>query len=217
MLGSSEHTPAEPIYVTNLLPQLIDSNWVVDRMTVTSWTGTASGPQGNVFVMTTDKSYSEAYIYPKDELFPYLSVGHTYYLRWMSKKEHSTGIGMVSYDVYWPEMENGLVRNADQGQNSTAWKTFSYVLTLNQSQWPNNTVADGNYRFRFDCNNRKYAGTFRFADPLLVDLTDGYTNNGLFIPTKEQLDLKRIFMGVIMQSNGKGQSKIVKQYISYPF
>ena len=180
-------------YVTNLLPQFVQGNYTFGNMNVTSWTGSGGGPGGNIITMNPSKSYSECYIYTAEDFYPMLHVGHTYYLRWWSKTEGSY-YGQASYDVYWPIMENRLVKGAQNVTNN--WVRFSYVLTLNQSQWPNNTVVDGNYNFRFDVNNQKqYGGPYKHADFILIDLTADYTGQGYSIPSKTELDAKPYFYG----------------------
>jgi len=181
--------------VVNLLPQFTQDYWAIERLTISSWSGTDSYVSGNVIIVkTSNGSYSEGYLRPKSGYYPYLTVGHTYYLRW---KYYKTGqfTGSTTLESFWPEIQNPIVSSfyGDAG----SWQTASYVLTLQQSQWPNNTVTNGNYSFRFDVN---YSGsrigcTVRFADPLLIDLTECYTNKGLSIPSKSKLDGKTYFYG----------------------
>lgn len=184
----------EADYVTNLLPQFVQNYWDFTNLTVTSWSSTTggTGPTGNIISMNTLNSVAEGFISTKSDYYPMLHVGHTYYIRWWSKKEMSY-YGQVSYEVYWPEKPNPIVPN-NYGTSTTNWVRFSYVLTLNSSQWTS-TTTDGNYKLRFDVNNRKYAGPYRHADPLLIDLTADYTNQGYPIPSKSELDGKPYFYG----------------------
>ena len=200
-------------YVTNLLPQYTQDYWVFDRFnggnyaySPTNYSSESVKPSGNVVVLFTNPggNVSEAYIYPKPEYYPPLIKGHRYYLRWLSRKEqitNSSGQGGisnnegVSEDVYWPEMENAWIR----GLNNSSYNLFrfnSMIITPQSSQWPNNTVADGNYKIRFDCNNnKKYVKYWCTADFMLIDLTADYTNQGYSIPSKSELDAKSYFYG----------------------
>ena len=184
--------PPSVQYVTNLLPEFVQSYWDVTNMNVTNWTSTSgSGPSGNIIVMTTT-AVNEGYITPKEAYYPPLKIGHTYYIRWWSKKEMNY-YGQVSYEVFWPEKPNPIVADT-YGTSTQSWVRFSYVVTLNQSQWTT-TTTDGNYKLRFDVNNRKYTGTYRHADCMLIDLTEDYTNQGFTVPTKSELDGKSYFYG----------------------
>lgn len=197
--------------VTNLLPQFVQNYWTFDRLRlvnpsypVSNYSGESVKPEGNIMVVISNPSYPECYFYPNQDLWPYLSVGHTYYIRWFSRKEAVMEGGTndgVSEDLYWPEMENALIR----GLNSSNYMYFrknSTIMTLNQSQWPNNTVANGNYKIRFDCNNqRKTIRHLVYADFMLVDLTETYTNRGLSVPTLQTLTAKPYFYGTISLDN----------------
>ena len=198
MMGIGEVEPPTPpvgTYVTNLVPQFVQDYWDITNMNVTNWSSTTgSGPQGNIIVMTTT-AVNEGYISPKVAYYPILHIGHTYYIRWWSKKEMNY-YGQVSYEVFWPEMPNPIVSDT-YGTSTQNWVRFSYVLTLQQSQWPSQTVTDGNYKIRFDVNNRKYTGTYRHADCMLIDLTADYTNQGRSVPSKSELDGKSYFYGKV--------------------
>lgn len=198
-------------YVTNLLPQYTIDNWDLTRFnggnynySPSNYSGESVKPQGNIMVVFPDGTYSECYTTPKPAYYPYLAVGHTYYLRWYSRKElitNSTGgngssnNSGVSEDVYWPEMEYALIRGLNESSYNL-WRKNTAVFTLQQSQWPNNTVTDGYYKIRFDLNNnRKYVKYWCTADYMLIDLTACYTNQGYSVPSKSQLDAKPYFYG----------------------
>ena len=199
------------MYVNNLLPQYTTTYWDFTNFnggnynySPSSYAGESVRPSGNVVVLFTNAAYSEAFITPKAAYYPMLRIGHTYYLRWYSRKELITnGSGQngssnnagVSEDVYWPEMEYALIRGLNDSSYNL-WRKNCAVFTLQQSQWPNNVVTDGNYKIRFDCNNnKKYVKYWCTADFMLIDLTEDYTNQGFSIPSKSELDAKPYFYG----------------------
>lgn len=196
--------------VVNQLPQYVQANWTFDRFnggnynySPTNYSGESVRPTGNVVVLFT-QDVGEAYIYPKSEYFPMLILGHTYYIRWMSRKEQitnaaGTNTGQqntgVSEDLYWPEMENAIIRGLNNS-HYTSWRLNGLTFTAQQSQWPNNTVTNGNYKIRFDCNNNhKYVKYWCTADFMLIDLTACYTNNGYTVPSLSELNAKPYFYG----------------------
>lgn len=194
--------------VTNLLPEFVAQNWVFDRQTlvnasfaVSNYGNESTKPEGNIMVLYPSGNYSECYASPVQSLWPYLTVGHTYYLRWLSRKERTESGNQntngITEDVYWPEAENAILR----GLNSSHYTLFrknSYTFTLQQSQWPNLTVQDGPQKIRFDCNNqRKYVHYFCLADFMLIDLTATYTERGLELPTLSDLTGRPYFFGTI--------------------
>lgn len=200
-------TYKKPNTVVNLLPKFVQANWVFDRMTISNptydpsnYSGESVRPEGNVVILRTSTQYSECYTYPVASLYPMLKVGHTYYLRWLSRKEQAIGSSNnngISEDVYWPEMENALYRTLNSS-HYTRFRKNSYTFTLQQSQWPNNTVQDGQHKIRFDINNQKKdIKHFCLADFMLIDLTETYTDRGLSIPSNSTLTAKPYFYGEI--------------------
>ena len=205
-------------YVHNLLPQYIADYWnfkdfaenngnIIGNLSYdpSHYSGESVHPSGNVIVLFTDGAKGEGKISPKPEYFPQLIIGHTYYIRWMSRKEQITnGAGTlitydnsgVSEDVYWPEMENALIRGINNGSYGY-WRKNSYMITPTAAQWPGQSVISGsNYKIRFDCNNNlKYVKFWCTADFMLIDLTADYTNQGYPIPSQAQLDAKPYFFG----------------------
>ncbi|MBR4648456.1 MAG: hypothetical protein IKI48_01765 [Prevotella sp.] len=194
--------------VKNLLPEFTSSNWEFDRQelindnySASHYAGESIIPEGNIMVLYPSGSYSECYSSPIESKWPRLTVGHTYYLRWLSRKERTEsgdqGTANIDEDVYWPEVPNPIL----QGVNSSHYTRFrknSYIFTLQQSQWPDTTVVDGPQKIRFDCNNRrKYVHYFVLADFMLIDLTATYAERGLEIPTLSDLTSRPYFSGRI--------------------
>lgn len=194
--------------VTNLLPEFVSRNWEFTRQTlvnpsypVSNYASESTKPEGNIMVVYPNGNYPECYTSPVESLWPTLTVGHTYYLRWMSRKERTESGNQntngITEDVYWPEAENAILR----GLNSSHYTLFrknSYIFTLQQSQWPNLTVQDGPQKIRFDCNNqRKYVHYFVLADFMLIDLTETYTARGLELPSLSDLTGRPYFFGTI--------------------
>lgn len=198
----------ESIQVVNLLPAFTSDKWVFTRQTlvnanyaVSNYSGESTKPEGNIMVVYPSGNYSECYSSPIESLYPRLTVGHTYYLRWLSRKEKTeSGNGNTSgitEDVYWPEAENAIIRGINTS-HYTLFRKNSYVFTLKQSQWPNLVVQDGPQKIRFDINNqRKYVRYFVLADFMLIDLTETYTQHGLEIPSLSDLTGKPYFSGTI--------------------
>ena len=201
----------ETVYVTNLLPQYTYDNWDFTNFNggnyaypASAYSGESVRPSGNVVVLFTNGNYGEAYIAPKQAYYPPLILGHQYYIRWMSRKELITNAAGgtitqdnsgVSEDVYWPEMEIALVRGINNS-NYHYWRLNSFLFTATSSQWPSQSVTNGNYKIRFDCNNnRKYVKYWCTADFMMIDLTADYTNNGLTVPTLSELNAKSYFYG----------------------
>ena len=194
--------------ITNLLPEFVRSNWeferqelINDNYSVSHFDGEAIKPEGNIMVLYPNGSYSECYTSPVQSMWPVLTVGHTYYIRWLSRKEKTESGNYrndgITEDVYWPLYENGILK----GLNSSHYLLFrknSPIFPLQQSQWPNITVQDGPQKIRFDCNNqRKYVHYFLLADFMLIDLTATYTERGLELPTLSDLTGRPYFFGTI--------------------
>lgn len=196
----------DDIRVVNLLPEFVADKWVFTQQTlvnanysVSNYSGESTKPEGNIMVVYPSGNYVECYTSPIESLWPPLTVGHTYYLRWLSRKEWTeTGNGSTSgitEDVYWPEVEDAILRGLNSS-HYTRFRNNSHIFTLQQSQWPNLEVQDGRQKIRFDCNNqRKYVRYFVLADFMLIDLTKTYTDNGLVIPTLTDLTSKPYFFG----------------------
>lgn len=199
-------------YVINLLPQFVYDNWDFQRMELINasydrshYTGEQIIPDGNIIVMFPNGNYSETYVYPASNFYPYLNVGHTYYIRYMVRKEYianankkviDTNNNGIGFDIYWPVMENGLVRDFNKSNNGL-WFKYTNIITLTSSQWTQ-PVSDGAYPIRLDCNNqRKYIKWCCFADFMLINLTKCYTQKGLQIPTLNELNSKPYFYGYI--------------------
>lgn len=200
----------EAIMVENMLPEFVQANWVLDNglqtvnpsYPVSNYASESVKPTGNVMVMLTPTSVSECYLYPVQSSWPYLTIGHSYYFRWLCRKESVVERGSganpnyISEDLYWPEMENAIVRSVNNSYNSL-WKFQGFIKKLEQSQWPSTTVQNSNYKIRFDCNNQKCKiKHICYADFMLIDLTKTYTNNGLPVPSVNELNAKRYFHGV---------------------
>lgn len=203
------HKAKETIRVTNLLPAFTADKWIFTQQTlangnypVSNYKSESVKPEGNIMVLYPSGAYPECYSSPVQALWPTLTVGHTYYLRWLSRKEKTeSGNGNTSgitEDVYWPEAENAIIRGINSS-HYTQFRKNSYLFTLQQSQWPNVNVQDGPQKIRFDCNNqRKYVRYFVLADFMLIDLTETYTMHGLEIPSLNDLTAKPYFSGAVV-------------------
>lgn len=196
--------------VTNLLPVLATdgSGWAFNHINYcqpnygpSHYSGEATRPTGNTFVIETAQGTPEGFIYSANAIS--YTNGHQYYVRWMSRKEYNItyqggsfwnnqnaqqyGVRLLTQDVFWPEDANYQWVNTLQGSGTLLWETNSFVFTHR---------ATGSGQIRFDINNQGWVmHHYCFADAMLIDLTADYINQGFSIPTKAQLDSKPYFYG----------------------
>lgn len=194
-------------YVTNLLPELATdgSGWAFDRVNYAStnyapshYSTETNRPTGNTFVIETSQAQNEGFVKSANAIS--YTNGHQYYLRWMSRKEanitHNGTLWNVytngpytafTQDVYWPIDEAHRWVSIYGGSGTVLWETNSLVFTQ---------TATGSSHIRFDINNATWVmHHYCFADAMLIDLTECYTNQGYAVPSKAQLDAKPYFFG----------------------
>lgn len=222
MLSLTMRVEAQVQYVHNLLPELDvnGQNWTVSRHILKNYNydnshypNEALIPSGNTWVIETASVYfsqsqnqtvtcNEGFIYTANGHHPQLTVGHTYYISWLSRTETEQGKS-ITQEVFWPERAWHVIPVSNTQyvtSNTVLWKKNSYVFTLSQSIWIEDPqlgpVVDGLHKIRFDINNGgNNIRHFCFADPILIDLTADYTNQGRPIPNKATLDGKAYFFG----------------------
>lgn len=199
--------------VVNMLPEFVPENWVFDRITLVNghydksyYPGQSNVPDGNIMVVYPSGAYPETYMYPIESLYPYLIVGDTYYIRFHARKENvsTTGSGNwssnnlnVNYEYFFPELANSWANNINNG-STTSWYKYSTKYTPTSSQWPGQTVTNGKYKWRFDCNNnRKYVRYLCLGDFMFINLSECYTRQGYSIPSTSILNSKPYFFGSI--------------------
>ena len=203
--------------VTNLLPELASdyTGWTIEHSGSSPYLnsnyptqyGESFYPSGTYcYVLTASTDHAECFIKSANNIS--YTTGHQYYVRWMSRKEkwsndggsnwHNVNMNCFSQDVYWPAHENSRWVNS-LASTCVIWEQNSTVFTHNgQGADPNTNT--GSAKIRFDLNNG-FGGTnflfhyFCFADAMLIDLTECYTNQGYSIPSKAELDSKPYFFG----------------------
>ena len=191
-------------YVTNLLPELATdgSGWAFEHINYcqpnygpSHYSTEATRPTGNTFVIETGLNQLEGFIKSANAIS--YTNGHQYYVRWMSRKEYNItypglswnnqSVKLLTQDVFWPIDANYQWVNGLQGSGTVLWEKNSLVFTHR---------ATGSDQIRFDINNVNWVmHHYCFADAMLIDLTECYTNQGYPIPTQAQLDAKPYFFG----------------------
>ena len=213
--------------VTNLLPELASdyTGWTIEHSGYSPYLnsnyptqfGESFYPSGTYcYVLTASTDHVECYIKSASAIS--YTTGHKYYVRWMSRKEkwsldgvnwYTVNMNCFSQDVFWPANANSCWVN-HIASSSNFWEMNSTTFTHNgQDADPNTGI--GSAQVRFDFNN-EFGGSnflfhyFCFADAMLIDLTECYTNQGYSIPSKAELDSKPYFFGQRVITNIHGTS-----------
>lgn len=203
-------------YVTNLLPGLTTdyAGWTIEKSGYMYFANSNYANYGETFYPASTYCYalnaslSELECYIKSSSAIQYKNGHQYYLRWWSRKEkwsldgsnwNTANMECFTQDFYWPIDENHRwVRLfTNPAPHTNYWEKHSRIISQTSS---------GSSKVRFDFNNGFNSTPFLFSyfcfsDPMLIDLTETYTNQGLAIPTQAQLDAKAYFVGTRTLSN----------------
>lgn len=200
------------IYIVNLLKPANSSNWTVSGLSnpINNPYGRSLPNEENKYTgleTTALSSNVEGLYISKDTI--HLIKRHTYYLRW-TQISATANYASVTYDCYWPIAEPSVVRKtstlyiADTTGNAISYSSTPNVLPcMSNNAYQMNTLivtmpdAIGDYQIRFDVNNNYKGFQTNFCCPMLIDLTETYTNNGLEIPTFSNLNKKGYFEGSI--------------------
>lgn len=203
----------ETVNIVNLLPEANISNYQTEdhatnfsNNNVGKSFPTSSVNYPGVGCTTSSSDAETRYTYVNN--VPFIN-GHTYYLRW-------TTIGTnpaIRYDCYWPLKEPSICDyriatvkriHTYLGTIVTAFSSSDKMPCVYSSQYQMNTeifirtdTADGDYTLRFDFDNYRNAINVNFSCPMLIDLTETYTNNGLALPNILELNNKEYFSGTI--------------------
>lgn len=187
-------------YVTNLLPEMNQSNWHrwwyanhCNDVTVDPGTGNEPGFEFYPWAtqhMTCFKTISD---------IPLIS-GHQYYAR-----IHTMSIdysGTNQYSFYWPtsiqpveppthaSSDVALFRGVGQSSENNVWYVRSVIVTASSSS----ASYPVGVEFYTPMNGSNISNRY-ISGAMLIDLTADYYNQGLTPPGKATLDSKAYFVG----------------------
>ena len=183
-------TVPEP-QVTNLLPALSSANW-----TLSGFTNGQNGTCWNDAQLKAKINNTSGKKTCTTNNTIHVIYGDQYYVRWSTLSHVNGGVGVSANSVEWPL---GTAFTSDfTVANQWAWQTNSQIVTATQStdDYTVSVVYKPNGKSLYEGNYHHH-----MKEPMIINLTETYTNNGEAIPPISTLNSKPYFTGTILLSD----------------